>query len=224
MAGHLFVCGDSGGGKTHYLRTVWVPGVQVPLLVIDLTGEWEDGADAVVPTTRAAVRALLAGHRRVVLAAYDLPTEAAALAEILCPAVPTAPALGRALGGVAVLCDEFDLLMPNGRTPPAWTHAYRRARHYQVTFLAATQRASSVDRLVTALAGHVASAAQHEPRDRDYLRASLPPAWVDGLDALPYQGLLTYQRADRSGEMLAPDGAGDYQVIGTWVDPPGAWQ
>lgn len=223
MPSRVFVAGDTGGGKTHYLRTVWVPAVLTPLLILDVTGEWEATADAVVPDARSAVRALLAGHRTVVLSPYDFDAEADTLAPLLARPHPTAPSLPRALGGLAFLCDEADRILPNGRAAPAWVYVLRRGRHESLTLLLASQRATAVAREVTALSDHYASAAQFEPRDVAYWGTIVRPAWAAALEHLPFQGIVTWDRQARTGELLEPDGQGDYVVTADYQSPPDVW-
>jgi hypothetical protein len=230
---HAFVAGATGSGKSTLLRTYLLPPVP-RALILDQLGDpaWEAIADhPTVTTTSAAIRALGAGHRRVILtvATDDLQAEGGEwhrLAKVLAPDTPDQPSLGRALGGLTVATDEADLLAPNGRTPGWWQSVWRRGRHHGVGIYAATQRASAVDRLVSAQSEVVISCQQHEPLDRKYLGAIWPPDVGAALDHLAPFGALQWEASARRASLLAPDGPGQYVVTATWVplagwtDPP----
>lgn len=225
---HAFIAGATGSGKSTLLRTYLLPEVPRALL-LDQLGDPEllalaDGP--VVTSTAAAVRALGAGQRRVVLtvASDDLHAEGGEwhrLAKLLAPDTPDQPSLGRAVGGLAVVTDEADLVAPNGRTPGWWQSVWRRGRHHGVGMYAATQRASAVDRLVSAQSELVISCQQHEPIDRKYLAAVWPPDVGAALEGLPLHGALQWEATARRASILVPAGPGAYDVVAVWTLPTG---
>lgn len=101
----------------------------------------------------------------------------------------TLPSLARALGGVAVMCDELDMLAPQ-RASMAVRGAWKRGRHDLLSIYGATQRPGEVARACTSQSHVIVMFPTFEPADIEWARASRGPAIATALRTLkPFHSL-----------------------------------
>jgi hypothetical protein len=166
-----FIAGNSGSGKTTLAQRMYLS--KYPrVIILDLTGEWEDKVDATAYTVPDLVQwvretARTRGKWRVALALdkEELPALVGWLVPV--PEVKRSPIL--AVGGAALLVDEVDLLAPPGTSSEPIRTLYRRSRHVGLTVVSTTQRPANVSREVSAQSTHAVALTLNENRDVDYM-------------------------------------------------------
>lgn len=148
------VIGPPKSGKTSHLwrRYARNPARPLPrILSLDVVGEAsERDRDA---REVFGLEALLAEFRDVAgvgtwhIAASLEPDELEELFWILCPhrRSATTQGFGKAVGGLAIFCDELRGVAPNGLKSSRVKTAYLQYRHHWLTLLGATQHAADVD-------------------------------------------------------------------------------
>lgn len=110
--------------------------------------------------------------------------------ELLSPAESLAiGSLARELGGVAVMCDELDLIA-GARAPEVVRGCWKRGRHDLLSIYGATQRPGEVSRAVTASSHVLMMFPTYEPDDIEWARRSRGPHIAAALRALkPFHSL-----------------------------------
>jgi hypothetical protein len=161
---------------------------------VDFVGEWERRRGELrgrvlvatsLDETRAALRELArlqAWSLIVQLDAHEFP----AVARLLVPPKFTdaTPVYARAVGGLALVCDELDLLAPHS-APPEVLGLWRRGRHAGLSIYAATQMPSAVHPTVRGMSRYLVLCQMHEVNAINYFKATVPPNVLDRLTALP---------------------------------------
>ncbi|GMV11563.1 MAG: hypothetical protein AMXMBFR55_32970 [Gemmatimonadota bacterium] len=189
----VFVSGATGSGKSHFIRARIMP--RVPRAVyVDFVGEWERrraelrGRVALAYSVHDARTRLaeLAGVREWSLIVQIDPSEFAEMARLLVPPrfTDATPVYARAVGGVALVCDELDLLAPHN-APPDVLALWRRGRHVGLSIYAATQMPSAVHPTVRGMSRYLVLCQMHEVNAINYFRATVPPNVLDRLTGLP---------------------------------------
>ena len=166
-----FITGNSGSGKTTLAHRLYLS--KMPrVLILDMTGEWEGKVDAMTYDVSECVQTIrnlarLRGRWTVSLALN--PDELHALVAWLVPVpnVKASPVL--AVGGMALLVDEVDLLAPPGTASEPIRTLYRRSRHVGLTVVSTTQRPANVAREVSAQSTHAVVLTLNENRDVEYV-------------------------------------------------------
>jgi hypothetical protein len=203
----VLACGVTESGKSYLLRRLFVN--RWPrALVLDPLGEYSGKDDmqlgakfyeaSTLPELRRALAAAVRqGHRWRVVARIA-PGELEPVGRLLVPETfDRAQCFAAYVGGLAVVCEEMDVLAPTNAPP--WVEAMlRRGRHVGVSFFGASQRPHGISPIVRAMAGYLICCTTHEPRDMRYLEEVLPaPAFLE-LERLPWQwSLLVDTRARR---------------------------
>lgn len=171
----VFACGATGSGKTSLLRRYWAD-VAPRLLLCDATGEWGQPEAETVHGVLEAIRGRVRmGAARWRIVAALPPEHLEALAHKLVPPGAARRGLATALGGVAIMLDEVDLVAPHGASQDI-LGLWRRGRHAGLSIYAATQRPATCARDVTAQSDVIVALATHEARDVAYLRRVLGDA------------------------------------------------
>lgn len=201
----VFAAGATGSGKTHFLRTQVIPGTPRAVFV-DFVGEWERrrrelrGRVVVATSLGDAARALrdVARVREWSLIVQCDPAEFPALARLLVPAKFTdhEPVYARAVGGLALVCDELDLLAPHN-APPEVLGLWRRGRHAGLSIYAATQTPASVHPIVRGMSRYLVLCQMHEPNAVRYFAATVPPDVLARLTTLPPHEVLLFDAHTR---------------------------
>lgn len=167
--------GRTGSGKTEYLARHWLHRCQ-RLLVVDETGEWEDRAAAhreqydFVTGLPKTIEAL---HRHAHQPTWRIITdlhreELLELCERILPRGKIRQGYTAKIGGMALLIEEADSVMPIGASPPPEIRAiFRRGRHGGLSVFASAQRAN-ISKEMTANCQYIALLSLHEPRDEEY--------------------------------------------------------
>jgi hypothetical protein len=148
---------------------------------VDQTGEWtkhEPGERPIDPENISYdLDGTLINLARVAedtdwrLVAYLEPEEVSYLTEeILLPVPRIQEGYAAKVGGMGIYLDEVDVLCPNGQSPSAIRHLWRRGRHAGLSVYSATQRPANVSKEVTSQCRWLVIFKQHEQRDVDYLR------------------------------------------------------
>lgn len=138
-------------------------------------GAWESCTVTNEEDYLDALRWLASESRWRLIVRPDDPAQAWWVFAGLMPANGTVAGYARAVGGVAVWCDEFDLVAPNNAgIHPAVRASAQRGRHYQLHLLAATRRPAEVHRDVSSQADVLATFRQHEPNDVKFLKDVSP--------------------------------------------------
>lgn len=201
----IFAAGATGSGKTHFLRTQVIPSTPRAVFV-DFVGEWERrrgelrGRVLVATSlgeTASALRELARVREWSLVAQLD-PDEFPALARLLVPPKFTdeAPVYARAVGGLALVCDELDLLAPHN-APAEVLGLWRRGRHAGLSIYAATQTPASVHPIVRGMSRYLALCQMHEPNAVKYFAATVPANVLARLTALPPHEVLLFDAHTR---------------------------
>jgi hypothetical protein len=211
--------GRTGSGKTEYLWRHWLH-KEPRLLVVDETGEWEDRAathkdqyDFVsgLPATITALQRH--AHERTWRIITDLHREE--LLELCARILPRGKirkGYTANIGGMALLIEEADTVMPIGASPPTEIRAiFRRGRHGGLSVFASAQRAN-ISKELTANCQYIALLSLHEPRDEEYFTdlfkdkamAQRALQWVNDIDH-PYR-VAVFETTDRSLTFYDKDG------------------
>lgn len=205
-----FICGVTGSGKTEFLKRHCLSHVK-RLMVCDQTGEWEgQGHDVVEGYTATAKKlSVVAQEDEWTFVAYLEPEELSDLsARLLCPTPNIRDGYAAKIGGMALMVDEVDVIMPQGAQDTALKNLWRRGRHAGISIFAATQRPGDCNRQITSMSQWVAILYQDEPRDVKYLRDRLGKDRADralSYATHPYHAYL-YNTAQRRGYFVEPDG------------------
>jgi DNA helicase HerA-like ATPase len=209
----VFAVGDTGTGKSYFLSRQILP--KYPrVIVLDVTGEmWQQRADvpggAVVQVETAlevaqAVGRLARNGTRTwrVYAPLSAP-EVVRLCSALVPErIATAPSLARAVGGLALYCDELELLAPHA-APPIIAGLWNRGRHVGLSVIGATQYPTSVKPLVRGASRLFVVGQLGDPNAVDYLRhAGFPPLVMQWIERLEFQHLVLFDKRRRRGWLL----------------------
>lgn len=207
----VFAVGDTGTGKSYFLSRQVLPRY-ARVVVLDVTGEmWEArsslGGRAVQVETAAevvrAVQRLASSPRPWRVYAALTGAEILRLCALLVPErIATAPSLARAVGGLALYCDELELLAPHS-APEIVNGLWNRGRHVGLSVIGATQYPASVKPLVRGASRLFVVGQLGDPNAVDYLRkAGFPPnvmAWIEGLE---FQHLVLFDKRIRRGWLL----------------------
>lgn len=215
----VFATGATGSGKTTLLRRLYVERTARVLIVDFLGSDWPQlpGAHVVGGLDELAdALGKVAGAKRWRIVAGLAPDDMPALAAWLLPqSLADGASFPRAVGGMALVCDEADLIAgPNA--DPRVLDLSRRGRHVGLSLYYASQRPAQVARLVTASSEHLLLCKQHEPRDLAYLRGLAPGAVVDELARLPDHGAIFWATREGQGHVLQSVGTfprQSYRVI-----------
>lgn len=209
----VFVCGASGSGKTEFLRTRFLP--RSPrLLIVDQTGEWPD-KEPEAPVYMGFEETLgglkgLASQPKWRAICYLEPEEVMRLSEeVLLPPGKISQGYSYSVGGMGLLLDEVDSLVPIANAPLPLRSLWRRSRHGGLTVFAATQRPGNVSKEVTSQCRWLGVLRQHEARDVLYLASVIDRGlmkWV-----LPELGRREYSvflwdNVNRQGYLFDRDG------------------
>jgi hypothetical protein len=187
----VLVLGRKESGKSTYLRTFWTRH-EPRLITLDYTGEsatiYPDAIPAYSFTECAELLARFIRNdvREWHIVAGMPEPDVAALYGLLVPIDPRVPSMARALGGVAIECDEVSFVAPLDM--PKSSPIVRAAligRHHALSQFYATQRPVSVSRMVSSQADVITSLRMHEPRDRRFLRDTVGVAFSEAVYELP---------------------------------------
>ena len=223
-AAHVFATGITGSGKSHTLRELFL--TRYPRsLVIDAMGE-HAAKPAAAPGSKVYIandvqtvlhamrRAPAEGARWQIIANID-PRDVQQLVPVLVPPVVQAGnAYPLHVRGMALLCDELDLIAPSNAKPDV-VGLWRRGRHLGLSILAATQRPAGVSRLATAMCQYLVVCKTTEPSDVDYLRDFMPAAAHAELQRLQWQWTVLVETASGrwwlldKGRKIIRQGAGN---------------
>lgn len=215
MSLRVFATGSTLSGKTYRLRTLFAE--RAPrVLVLDSIGnpnDWLAWPEKIVCETEAEVfRALseVAGRARwriIWLVELDDPAIDRVL-DLLVPDHPTGFSYARAVGGMAVTCDEVAELMPNkgGELTRRRGTKWRKGRHFELSIFAGTQRIPEVHRTVTAQSRMFVVCPQNEPGDLKTLGLRVPPHVLDAARALQPRHCVLWDADLHRGGLIAPDG------------------
>lgn len=200
----VFVAGATGTGKSHFLRNVLLP-KQPRAIVLDYTADFyahrrELGANVVVAESlqdvRAHVRKLAGASSWRVLAMLDA-AESAQLGRLLLPErLHSGASLSRALGGVALVCDELNQFAPHN-APADILNLWRRGRHVGLTILGATQAPADVAPVVRGMSRYLVLFQTHEPNALAYFARVMPPAALEALQRCEKFGCICYDAERR---------------------------
>lgn len=210
----VFACGDTGTGKSYFLSRQVLP--RYPRsIILDVTGEmWQQrkalGAGVLCESAAEVVAAVRKLARRPAWRVYAVlsRTETHALAGVLTPEerIASAPSLSRAVGGLALYCDELETLAGHA-SPEVVNGLWNRGRHVGLTIIGATQYPASVKPLVRGASRLFVVGQLSDPNAIDYLaRAGFPPDVVEWIKALEFQELVLFDKRQRRGWHLARDG------------------
>lgn len=205
----VFVSGATGTGKSHFLRNVLLPRER-RAIVLDYTADFyahraELGGEVVVVESwsdvQKAARRLAHVDRWRMLAMLD-STDSARLASALLPdRLHTGASLSRALGGVALVCDELNQFAAHS-APPAVLNLWRRGRHVGLTILGASQAPAEVAPVVRGMSRYLVLFAQHEPNALAYFARVMPEHVLARLQDAERFGCLVYDAERREGFLL----------------------
>lgn len=200
----VFIAGATGTGKSHFLRRVLLP-QHARAVVLDYTADFyahrrELGPHVVVAESWGdVVRSLrrLQGERSWRLLAMLDAGDSVRLATALLPArLHSGASVSRALGGVALVCDELNLLAAHN-APAEILNLWRRGRHVGLTILGATQAPADVAPVVRGMSRFLVLFATHEPNALAYFARVMPPAALERLQACERYGCLVYDTERR---------------------------
>jgi hypothetical protein len=207
----VFAVGDTGTGKSYFLSRQILPRY-ARVLVLDVTGEmWLKRAElsgraVQVETTAEVVRAVqrlapLRNPWRIYAALTE--AEAVKLCAVLVPErIATAPSLSRAVGGLAVYCDELEVLASHS-APPVVSGLWNRGRHVSLTVIGATQYPASVKPLVRGASRLFIVGQLSDPNAVEYLRrAGFPEKVMGWIEGLEFQNLVLFDKRVRRGWLL----------------------
>lgn len=196
--GHNFIafaCGMKRSGKSHLLASL---ALQFPRrLILDFVGEYIGRLPGAreAHSLRDVVKALQRvrkSPRWTVTACMD-PADVPDLLNAIAPiGAATAYGFSRAVGGLVIECGEIDVIAPNSGMSPEARNIFQRGRHHSLSILAAVQRPSSANRIVTSQADLICAFRQHEPRDADYLGEIMHSGAPEIIRSLPPRFYLRY--------------------------------
>jgi len=207
----VFAVGDTGTGKSYFLSRRILPRY-ARVIVLDVTGEmWLKrselgGRVILVETAAEVVRAVqrLAPSRgawRIYAALTE--AETVKLCAALVPErIATAPSLSRAVGGLALYCDELETVA--GHSSDAVVNGlWNRGRHVSLTVIGATQYPASVKPLVRGASRLFIVGQLGDPNAVDYLRrAGFPDKVMGWIERLEFQHLVLFDKRVRRGWLL----------------------
>lgn len=210
----VFACGDTGTGKSYFLSRQVLP--KYPrCIILDVTGEmWQQrralGAGVLCETAADVVRTVQKTAGRPAWRIYAVLSRAEThkLAAVLTPEerIASAPSLSRAVGGLALYCDELETLAGHA-SPEVVNGLWNRGRHVGLTIIGATQYPASVKPLVRGASRLFVVGQLSDPNAVDYLaRAGFPPIVVDWIKGLEFQELVLFDKRQRRGWHLSRDG------------------
>lgn len=206
----VFACGDTGTGKSFFLSRQVLP--KYPrVIILDVTGEmWEnrrtigDGALCETAGDVARTIAKLAGRPSWRIYAALSKGETYRLAALLTPEerIATSPSLSRAVGGLALYCDELETLAAHS-APEVINGLWNRGRHVGLTVVGATQYPASVKPLVRGASRLFVVGQLSDPNAVAYLsRAGFPDEVLQWIGALEFQHLVLFDKRTRCGWRL----------------------
>jgi energy-coupling factor transporter ATP-binding protein EcfA2 len=188
---NLLVCatGPTGCGKSRLLWELF--GKRSPRVIsFDSEGEAEERDPGVIKVNgfrelREAILWANRQSRRWHIAMRATLEDQGRTLELLSPLEDsTLPSLARELGGVAVMCDELDMLAPQS-APMAIRGAWKRGRHDLLSIYGATQRPLEVARVCTSQSHVLVMFPTFEPNDVQWARDSRGPAVANAMRLLP---------------------------------------
>lgn len=210
----VFACGDTGTGKSYFLSRQILP--RYPrVIILDVTGEMWQSRNVIGPGTLCETAAevttevaKLAG-RQAAWRIYAVLSKAETykLAALMTPEerIATAPSLARAVGGLALYCDELETLAGHA-SPEVVNGLWNRGRHVGLTVVGATQYPASVKPLVRGASRLFVVGQLSDPNAVEYLaRAGFPSDVVEWINALAFQELVLFDKRTRNGWHLARD-------------------
>jgi len=210
----VFAVGDTGTGKSYFLSRQVLPRY-ARVIVLDVTGEmWLQraalaGRAVQVDSAAAVVRQVQAlAPLRSPWRIYAALTEAETVK--LCTAlvperIATAPSLSRAVGGLAVYCDELETVAGHSSDPMV-NGLWNRGRHVYLTIIGATQYPTSVKPLVRGASRLFVVGQLGDPNAVDYLRrAGMPEKVMSWVESLQFQHLVLFDKRVRRGWLLDRD-------------------
>lgn len=165
-----FIAGNSGSGKTTLAWHLYLK--RMPrYVVIDQTGEWNGITDVEVDTLdelAAAMRQLAPkGKWSISYSNVDDRYEDLVYWLVPVPDISQSPSI--AVGGMALLNDEVDLIAPFGPPPRHVRTLYRRSRHAGLSVLSLTSAPGNVSKEVSRQSTHRIALFLDEPADIDYM-------------------------------------------------------
>jgi len=210
----VFATGITGGGKTDFLRRYFLRH-QPRLLILDNTGEWPrklegcrgpyHGLDA----TYRALRAVAGRRTWRVIATLSNEELAELTVRLLVPVPDIERGYAFAVGGMGLVVDEVDLVVPGTQGSAELRNLWQRGRHARLSVYAATQRPSGVSKLVTSMCEWLVMLRLAELRDVAYMEQRLGGelyAWAARhVFTQPY-GALLYHVHRRTGWLIDKDG------------------
>ncbi len=188
--GHLVVLGQTGLGKTAFVRA-WLrqtsPQVYSRILVADKDAEY--GAVAVGITTLEELAAYveqIAPPWRIAYQGDDLD----AAMPVLCEATY------QIAGGMLLIAEEADLWATPSAIIPELAHVLKYGRKKGAHLCCVARRASELHRLCTSQARHIVAFGTVEPIDVEYLRRAVSGPFADRVQQLePLEGAWWDRRA-----------------------------
>lgn len=172
MTERVFVCGQTGSGKSQYVRHMLGHPSHGRTLVIDPVGDYR--ADTKHFTVGGALQEIrdhiYRGRQRWQVVASLERSDMATLVEALVPSRDVYSSFVRALpGGLTVVLEEVDIITPRGQGGEKLAGLFRRGRHVGLSAIAVTQRPSNVSKEVVAQAERVVAYRLSDPADLAYL-------------------------------------------------------
>lgn len=205
-----FVAGATGSGKSYFLRRVLLP-KERRAIVLDFTGDFytnrrELGPDAEVAETWEDVRRILprlaARRDRWRLLTFVTREECASLARALLPdRLHSGASVSRALGGVALVCDELNQFAPHS-ADEAILNLWRRGRHVGLSLLGASQSPTEVHPVVRGMSRFLVLFHLHEPNALAYFAKMIPPNVLARHESLGPFECLVWDAETRTGYVL----------------------
>jgi hypothetical protein len=207
----VFAVGDTGTGKSYFLSRQILPRY-ARVIVLDVTGEmWEKRAElggraGQVETAAEVVQMVkaLAGNPRPwrIYAALSKPETWRLAAALVPERIATAPSLSRAIGGLALYCDELEQVADK-TAPEIVNGLWNRGRHVGLTVIGATQYPTSVKPLVRGASRLFVIGQLGDPNAVEYLeRAGIPPDVMQWIRELEFQHLVLFDKRVRRAWLL----------------------
>lgn len=205
-----FVAGATGSGKSYFLRRVLLP-LERRAIILDFTGDFytnarDLGPDVEVAETFEDMRRILprlaARRDRWRLITFVTREECVALARALLPErLHSGPSVSRALGGVALVCDELNQFAPHS-ADESILNLWRRGRHVGLSLLGASQSPTEVHPVVRGMSRYLVLFHLHEPNAVAYFAKMIPPNVLEKHESLGPHECLVWDTESRTGYVL----------------------